>query len=136
MDAALLDTDTLSEILKQRNPIVARNAADYLQLHGQFCFSIFSRFEIARGYREKRATRQLARFEAFCRHSLILPVTAAIFRRAEDLWVMARQSGRPHGDADVLIAATALEHTLVLATGNITHFAWVPGLTVVDWRVS
>jgi tRNA(fMet)-specific endonuclease VapC len=65
MDAALLDTDMLSEVLKQQNQIIARNARDYLQQHGQFCFSVFSRFEIVRGYKDKRATRQLSRFDAF-----------------------------------------------------------------------
>jgi predicted nucleic acid-binding protein len=34
-----------------------------------------------------------------------------------------------------VIAATALEHNLVLVTGNTTHFAWVTGLRVEDWRI-
>jgi tRNA(fMet)-specific endonuclease VapC len=95
MNSALLDTDILSEILKQR---------------------------------------LLTRFATFCNHSLALPVTDAIFARAADLWVLARRGGHPHGDADLLIAATALEHGRVLATGNTAHFAWILGLTIEDWR--
>jgi antitoxin (DNA-binding transcriptional repressor) of toxin-antitoxin stability system len=38
------------------------------------------------------------------------------------------------GDADILIAATALEHGLAIATGNIVHFERIPGLQVVNWR--
>src|SRR5262245_7422010 len=136
MDAALVDTDTLSEVLKRRHPLVSRHASAYLQVHGRFTFSVFTRFEIVRGHKDKRATRQLARFEAFCLRSQILPLTDAIFDRAADLWALARQHGHPHGDADILIAATALEQQLVLAAGNMTHFAWVPGLVVVDWRQS
>jgi hypothetical protein len=34
MDAALLDTDTLNEILKQKNANVVRHAAAYLAQHG------------------------------------------------------------------------------------------------------
>lgn len=135
MDLALLDTDTLSEVLKQRNPIVSQHAAAYLQIHGQFAFSAFTRFEILRGYKESKATRQLPRFAAFCAQSLVLPVTDAIFDRAAELWVMARQGGHPHGDADLLIAATALEHSRELVTGNTSHFAWVPGLSLADWRL-
>jgi tRNA(fMet)-specific endonuclease VapC len=110
MDVALLDTDTLSEVLKQRNPPVAKHAAAYIQAHGQFCFSAFTKFEILRGYKESKATRQIPKFAHFCSQSLVLPVTDPIFDRAADLWVVARQGGHPHGDADLLIAATALEH--------------------------
>ena len=38
--------------------------------------------------------------------------------------------------ADIMIAATALDHTRTLVTGNTTHFAWVPGLTLGNWRDS
>ena len=134
MDAALLDTDILSEILKQRNPVVVQKGSEYLQAHGQFSISIFTRFEIVRGYKEKRARRQLVKFNAFCGHSLVLPLSEAIFERAEDLWVTARRNGQPHGDADLLIAATAMDSGLVLATGNTTHYAWIPGLVVTNWR--
>lgn len=134
MDVALLDTDMLSEVLKRRHPGVAENARNYLQAHGQFAISIFTQFEIVRGLKEKQAARQLARFETFCQHSSVLPLATNIFERAADLWVMARKSGHPHGDADLLIAATALEHQHALITGNLHHFAWVPGLICVDWR--
>jgi tRNA(fMet)-specific endonuclease VapC len=134
MDAALLDTDTLSEIVKQRSAAIRHNASSYLGEYGQFTFSVFTRFEIARGYKEKRATRQLAQFEAFCKRARILPLTDVVFEKAADLWVLARQNGQAHGDADILIAATALEHQLVLATGNTAHFKWIPGLKVVNWR--
>jgi tRNA(fMet)-specific endonuclease VapC len=134
MDAALLDTDILSEVLKQRHPVVARNAANYLQFHGRFSVSIVTRFEIVRGYKEKLAVRQLERFDVFCNHSRVLLATAAIFERAAELWASARRGGHPHGDADMLIAATALEHQLSLVTGNRPHFDWIPGITVVDWR--
>ncbi len=134
MDPALLDTDMLSEVLKQRNPIVRKHARQYLRSHGQFAFSAVTRFEVIRGYKDAGATTQLARFLTFCGHSLVLPLTDAIFDRAADLWVLARQGGHPCGDADLLIAATALVHDRRLVTGNASHFTWIPGLAVDDWR--
>jgi tRNA(fMet)-specific endonuclease VapC len=134
MDVTLLDTDILSEFLKQRNCAVNEMAASYLQEYGQFTFSAFSRFEIRRGFLERQAVRQLERFEEFCRHSLVLPVSDAIFDRACHLWVKARQGGHPCSDADLLIAATALVHKLTLSTGNMRHFDWMPNLTLIDWR--
>jgi tRNA(fMet)-specific endonuclease VapC len=104
MDATLLDTDILSEILKQRNATVVANAAKYLAEHGQFVFSAFSRYEIRRGFFERRATRQLERFEEFCAHSSVLPVTDAVFDQAATLWASARRGGHSCGDADLLIA--------------------------------
>ena len=134
MAATLLDTDILSEVFKQRNAAVTAHAAAYLRQHGLFTCSAFSRFEVRRGYFSKQATQQLGRFDIFCGHSEILAVTDTIFDRAATLWGLARRQGHPCGDADVLIAATALEHGLALATGNIRHFTWVPGLRIVDWR--
>jgi predicted nucleic acid-binding protein len=134
MDEALLDTDILSEVLKQRHPIVAHKAAQYLHAHGRFALSVFTRFEITRGYKEKNAVRQLQRFEVFCQRSIILPASDIVFEKAGELWVEARRAGHAHGDADLIIAATALESGRVLATGNTPHFAWISGLRLDDWR--
>lgn len=135
MDAALLDTDILSEVFKRRNATVLATAAAYLQQHQQFTFSLFSRFEVRRGYLHKRAATQLSRFDVFCSHSVMLPVSEAIFDRAAQLWGNAQNGGNPCGDADLLIAATALEYNLVLVTGNFRHFTWIAGLKLEDWRI-
>ena len=135
MDASLLDTDTFSEFLKRRNAAVTAKAKAYLKQYGQFTFSEFTRFEIRRGYVDKRATRQLAKFDVFCAHSLILPIDRIVFDRAALLWSEARQGGHPRSDADLLIGATALVHDLVLVTGNRRHFAWMPGIRIDDWRM-
>lgn len=134
MNATLLDTDILSEILKQQDATVAANAARYLAQHGAFTFSAFSRFEIRRGYLERQATRQLQRFDEFCRHSIVLPVSDAVLDRASELWAAARRGGHPCGDADLIIAATALVDKLSLGTGNARHFTWAPNLELSDWR--
>jgi tRNA(fMet)-specific endonuclease VapC len=134
MDAALIDSDILSEVLKQRNPVVLGHAGQYLQQHGQFAISAVTRFELLRGFTELGATTQLARFATFCQHTLVLPLTDSVFDRAADLWAVARRGGYPHADADLLIAATALEHSRVLVTGNGPHFTWIAGLTLADWR--
>ena len=134
MAATLLDTDLLSELLKQKNANVVQHAAGYLAQYGRFSLSALTRYEVRRGLLHKQATAQLGRFEVFCQQSLVLPITDAILDRAADLWVHASTIGQPKADADLIIAATALEHGFVLATGNTPHFAWVPGLTIVDWR--
>jgi hypothetical protein len=59
----LLDTDILSEILKNRDATVARAAADYLAKHGEFTVSVVSVMEIAYGLHRAGRTRQLEEFE-------------------------------------------------------------------------
>ncbi|MFO0818478.1 MAG: type II toxin-antitoxin system VapC family toxin [Pirellulales bacterium] len=134
MDAALLDTDTLIELLKQKNAVVAQHAAAYLQQHAGFTFSAISRYEILRGIKEKNALVQAQRFALFSQHSTVLPITESILDQTAALWVAARRGGHPCGDADLMIAATALESGRVLVTGNTGHFAWIPGLQLTDWR--
>ena len=134
MDKSLLDTDILSAILRQQDQTVVANGVRYLSEHSQFTFSPYTRFEVRRGYLERNASKQLERFEEFCRHSLVLPITDAVIDQACELWALGRRGGYPCGDADLIIAATALTYGLKLVTGNSRHFAWITGLTVCDWR--
>jgi tRNA(fMet)-specific endonuclease VapC len=134
MAVCLLDTDALSEILKQKHPIVMQRARAYLKKYPHFAFSSMTRYEVVRGLRDKGVVRQLRQFATFCQHSLILGVTDAVLDRTANLWVTAYQAGFPRNDADLIIAATALEQGRVLVTGNTTHFSWIPGLVVEDWR--
>jgi tRNA(fMet)-specific endonuclease VapC len=136
MPLCLLDTDILSEILKQKHRTVVQKASEYLQEHQQFAFSSMTRYEVVRGLKDKGATKQVQQFVRFCEHSLFLPITDAILDRTADLWVLARKKGLPRKDADLVIAATALEHERILVTGNTAHFAWIPGLVSENWRLS
>lgn len=67
MQEVLLDTDMLSEVLKQKNESVTRRAVAYQQARGHFTFSSMTRYEILRGLKFKAAARQIAAFETFCR---------------------------------------------------------------------
>jgi tRNA(fMet)-specific endonuclease VapC len=134
MQLRLIDTDILSEFLKQKNATVEANALQYLAQHQQFSISSMTRYEIIRGLKDKGATRQLQRFDEFCNHSEIIPITDAILDRTAELWVSGRQGGHPHRDPDLIIAATAIEFDRVLVTGNASDFRWIANLTIEDWR--
>jgi tRNA(fMet)-specific endonuclease VapC len=133
-DLCTLDTDTLSEVLKNQNQDVVANAAAYLREHGEFAISGMVHFEIVRGLRAIQAAAKLAAFDQLCQTMTIYPVTADVLDRAADLWATGKQLGKPRTDADVIIAATALVHGLELVTGNVDHFNWISGLTVSSWR--
>lgn len=134
MNPAILDTDILTEMFKGRDSVVVRHAADYFAAYGQFVFSAITRFEVIRGLRQKKSPKLDRQFAELCQRSLVLPIDDEILEQAASLWVVARSGGHSHRDADLIIASTALIHARVLVTGNTLHFAWVPGLSILNWR--
>ncbi len=130
----LIDTDTLSEVIKDRDLRVRQAARQYLETHGSFTFSIITRYEVLRGLKAKGATRQVAAFEHWCQTSIVLPLSDDVVVRAADLYADLYRSGQLISDADILIAATALVHGLILITGNVAHFQHISGLPLASWR--
>ena len=61
----------------------------------------------------------------------LLPVTKAISNRWGTLTARSQQQGRPVGNIDGLLAATAFEHGLSVATHNARHFKDL-GVTIFD----
>jgi predicted nucleic acid-binding protein len=46
-----------------------------------------------------------------------------------------QKSGNPLDDFDLIIAATALAHNLILVTNNTSHFNRIEGLKLSNWAV-
>lgn len=63
----------------------------------------------------------------------VLPVLPATWSRYAALRARQDTLGWPIGDLDLLIAATAVEHDLTLATINTRHFSQIEGLRWADW---
>lgn len=82
------------------------------------------RFEVLAGARDD----ELLLIERFFTALGWVGVGEAISRRAGDLARAFRRSHSGIGDADYLIAATALELEAELLTTNVRHFPMLPGL--------
>lgn len=135
MDVALLDTDILSELLKQHDPAVQARAEAYFRVQAQIAISAITCYQILRWLREPPKAQRLAQFDQMLREQIVLDVDVPVLDRAADLWIQARAEGRPREDVDLVIAATALVHDLTLATGNMKHFDWISGLKLDNWRL-
>jgi tRNA(fMet)-specific endonuclease VapC len=133
LSKSLLDTDTLSLYLKKLPKVVAE-AQRYLQQHSIFTFSIITRFEILRGMKVKNATAQLQAFNLFCLQNEVLALNDNIIEKAADIYADLYKRGQIVGDADILIAATALENVLPVVTNNESHFKRISGLQVLNWN--
>ncbi len=128
----VLDTDILSAIMR-RNPTVIPRARTYLEEHDQFDLSIITRYEILRGLKAKGATRQAASFENFCLRNSILPLTEEAISKAAEIYADLSQRGQLIGDADILIAASALVRGFGVVTNNENHFQRIRDLHIENW---
>jgi tRNA(fMet)-specific endonuclease VapC len=133
-DFSLLDTDTLSEIMRGRDSNIVQKAREYLRTHGQFRISIITRYEILRGLKAKQASRQITLFEERCRKSILYPLIDDIIVKASDIYAYLYNQGLLISDADILIASTALVNNLTLITGNLEHFNRIPSLVSQSWK--
>src|SRR3990172_13446277 len=122
MDVALLDTDILSELVKQHSRAVQARAEAYFRVQSQIAISAITCYQILRWLRQPPKAERLAQFDQMLRQQIVLDVDLPVLDRAADLWIQARAEGKPREDVDLVIAATALVHDLTLATGNIKHF--------------
>ena len=134
MEVALLDTDILSELLKQHDRAVQARAEAYFRVQSQIAISALTCYQILRWLREPPKAQRLRQFEQLLDEQIVLDVDLPVLDRAADLWIEARAGGRPREDVDLIIAATALVHDLTLVTGNTTHFDWIAGLKLDNWR--
>lgn len=129
---ALLDTDILSAIMR-RDPQVTASARAYLLEHRRFTFSVVTRYEIMRGLLAKGAVRQHQAFEQLCAASIVLPLTDEVALQAAAIYADLHTRGALIGDADILIAATAIANGLAVVTNNEAHFARIKLLTIENW---
>jgi predicted nucleic acid-binding protein len=124
----LLDTDVVVNWLKGRQGEVALLRS--LSQTG-LAISLISYGEIYEGIyfgRDPVANEKL--FRQFLRWVDVVPLNRSILRRFARLRGQLRQTGQLISDTDLLIAATALHHSLILVTGNTRHFSRIPDLSL------
>lgn len=133
MPEVLLDTDTISLFLRNQ-PRVMLEAGNYLKSYQGFTISIITRFEVLRGLKVKNANNQISKFEKISSISRVVNINDSIIKKASDIYANLYKSGQIIGDADILIAATAIENNLAIVTNNENHFKRITNLQVINWN--
>jgi len=125
----IFDTDILVWYLRKRTeaatflarvPLAERNVSTITYL------------ELLYGCRDRAGLRDVQEFVSGA-FSEVVPITEAISEAARQIMERFALSHRPDV-TDVLIAATALNRGEVVATGNVKHFDFIPGLVIKPFR--
>ena len=124
----LVDTDIVVAALHNR----AQAIETFQRLtRSAVAVSIITMGELSEGaYRSANVASQLAQFRALLHGFPIIDFDDTIINVFAHERAQLRRRGMLTPDLDLLIAATAKQRQLTLATRNIRHFAWVSGLSL------
>lgn len=129
----LLDTNACIRILNNRSPpLVERlQRCDPSEIR----LSSVVKAELLYGARRSlRVAENLAVLARFFQPFVTLAFDDVCAEHYGVVRVQLEREGRPIGPNDLMIAATALAHGLVLVTNNTGEFSRVAGLAIEDWQ--
>jgi predicted nucleic acid-binding protein len=130
----LLDTSIFSQPIKDRPREKALDRWSKIS-EDRICTSAICLAELLQGLRERNSAKYWRRYREILEDRYpALPFDAATADTFGFLAADLRRRGNPRPVADLMIAATALQYGLVLATLNTRDFAGIPGLPVEDWN--
>lgn len=127
----LLDTNICVRILRGDQSVLAH----YLQHAGNIAISFMTVGELYYGVEKSSRPGENRRLiEEFLSVVPIVHSSDGVMRRFGVLKAQVARKGRIVEDADVMIAATALEMNAPLATGNVKHMSRFDGLEIQSWE--
>jgi tRNA(fMet)-specific endonuclease VapC len=129
----LLDTSIYSQPIRDvPNDRVMMRWSEHPDSH--VCISSIVHAEVLQGLIDRDSSKYWRRYrELLENHYTILPFDTVVSETYSKLVVKLKQTGKPRPMADLMIAATAIQHGLILATLNVKDFKDIPGLIVENW---
>lgn len=127
------DTDTLSAVIRRDPPLHLIRRLAQVPAVDQATTTI-TLGELLYGAAKRgseRLTQQVR--EVIAKATAILPFDTAAAEVYGPLRARLEQEGRRIDEPDLRIASIALSRDLIVVTGNVRHFARVPGLVVENW---
>ena len=132
MKTALIDTNIVSAFMRGNSQVI-RKIEEYLEKHDTLTISIITYYEIMRGIKALSSKTKVKAFHEFMSACNIEELDLLIAEKAADIYDELRRAGKLVEDADILIAATAMKHGMVVVTDNTEHFKRIRGLKVENW---
>jgi tRNA(fMet)-specific endonuclease VapC len=132
MKKSILDTNILTAFLKGNQKVVNK-VSTYLDKFPILTISVITYYEILRGLKAINSTSKLKTFQELIEKFEIEDINKNTMDRASDIYANLKKQGTLIEDADILLAATAMEKGLVLVTDNTAHFKRIKGLKIDNW---
>lgn len=130
----LIDTDTIIYSLKGNDPVVQNLAAHQ---HDPLKISVISLMELYYGaYKSEKTKANLAKVRRIEKAFDIISVDFSVAETFGMIKSDLEFQGTPLDDFDLVIAASALAHNLIVVTNSEKHFRRVEGLEVDNWNRS
>ena len=128
----LLDTSVYCQPIRRR-PLASVEERWESLGDGRLCSSVICEAEIRQGLELARSGKLWKAYEEILEGRLpLLPVDAAVAHEYARLAAETQRRGKRRPALDLLVAATASAHRLVVATCNAKHFVGL-GVPVEDW---
>ena len=129
--AYLFDTDAISELLRPRPTERYLEWLSSVPRNEQFTSAVVVGELYKGAFRSRHRERHLRNIEERVLPALtVLPYDVGVAREFGAIRAHLEECGELLADADLQIAATAVRHGLRLVTGNLKHFARIPGLEI------
>jgi tRNA(fMet)-specific endonuclease VapC len=130
----LLDTNVCIRLINRSPGVIA----DRLRAHGpqDVRVSVITKAELFYGARHSKRVRENVRLvTSFCEPFQCLPFDDICAEHYGSIRADLVSRGENVPPMDLLIAATARAHDLILVTHNLRDFAPIVGLRLEDWEV-
>jgi len=134
----LIDTDILSEIMEGKNEAVVRMSRQYYRVFRRYTISAITLLEIQAGLTYNPVAKNLESFSALLPLLEILSVGSDEAITGGQITGLLKAKGMSIDRSDPIIAATAIELSMPLVTGNTRHHQRVVDLgfplLLENWR--
>ena len=127
----LLDTNILSDLVRNRQGLVAQNIASVGEK--AVCTSIIVASELRYGAKKSGSQRLTTQLNAILSAIEILPLEEPSDHRYGELHADLEKRGVTIGPNDMLIAAHALMLDCIVVTANQREFSRISSLKVENW---
>ena len=127
----LLDTNILSNLIREPHGIIARRIAQVGEL--DVCTSIIVAAELRYGVAKKQSKRLSASLDAILEALEVLPLETPFDEMYGAIRAKLERKGEFVGPSDLIVAAQALSLGLILVTDNVREFSRVEDLTIQNW---
>jgi tRNA(fMet)-specific endonuclease VapC len=132
MKPAIIDTNIISAFMRGNHQVILK-IEEYLEEYDTLTISVITYYEIMRGIKSLASESKVEAFHEFMSACNIEEIDLITAEKAAEIYDELRSIGKLVEDADILIAATAMKHGMVVVTDNTQHFKRIRGLKVENW---